>query len=159
MSAAAKPFRVTGRHVFAGVTLFFLIIIGTDAWFMTLAYRSFPGQSADNPYEAGLAFNETLAKREAESKLGWRVEATALAEGIALRPVDRAGRPLSGLVVKAKLVRPATENGARLIPLKEVSPGLYQAHGLNLSGAWDLTATFTGPAGEEFEAERRLQWP
>jgi nitrogen fixation protein FixH len=159
MSAAAKPFRITGRHVFAGVSLFFLIIIGTDAWFMTLAYRSFPGQSADNPYEAGLAFNQTLAKREAEARLGWRVEAQALADGVALRPVDRAGQPLTGLVVKAKLARPATEVGARLIPLKEVSLGLYEARGLELSGAWDMTATLSGRTGEAFEAERRLQWP
>jgi nitrogen fixation protein FixH len=159
MSAAAKPFRITGRHVFAGVSLFFLIIIGTDAWFMTLAYRSFPGQSADNAYEAGLAFNQTLAKREAEARLGWRVEARALADGVALRPVDRAGQPLTGLVVKAKLARPATEVGARLISLKEVSPGLYEARGLELSGAWDMTATLSGRTGEAFEAERRLQWP
>jgi nitrogen fixation protein FixH len=159
MSAAAKPFRITGRHVFVGVSLFFLIIIGTDAWFMTLAYRTFPGQSADNPYEAGLAFNETLAKREAEVKLGWRLEAETLADGIALRPVDRTGQPLTGLIVKAKLVRPATEIGARLISLKEVSPGLYESRGLSLSGAWDLNATLTGRAGEVFQAERRLQWP
>jgi nitrogen fixation protein FixH len=159
MNAAAKPFRITGRHVFAGVTLFFLIIIGTDAWFMTLAYRSFPGQSAANPYEAGLAFNTTLAQREAEARLGWRVEATQLADGVAMRPTDAAGEPLTGLTVKARLERPATEAGARLISLKEVTPGLYEARGLRLSGAWDVTATLTSRTGAVFEAERRLQWP
>jgi nitrogen fixation protein FixH len=159
MSAAAKPFRVTGRHVFAGITLFFLIVIGTDAWFMTLAYRSFPGQSADNPYEAGIAFNQTLAKRQAEVELGWSVEADKLSDGVVLRPLDAAGQPITGLAVTAKLERPATETGRRTITLREVSPGLYQASGLALTGAWDLTATLTSPTGEQFEAERRLQWP
>jgi nitrogen fixation protein FixH len=159
MNAAAKPFRVTGWHVLVGITLFFVTIVGLDIWFATLAYRTFPGEDAKDPYEAGVTFNRTLAKRAAESRLGWAVTDEKLADGVALRPLDAHGRPLTGLTVTGALVRPATEVGRQLISLKEVSPGLYEARGLGLTGAWDLKATFRDAQGHEFEAERRLQWP
>jgi nitrogen fixation protein FixH len=159
MSAVAKPWRVTGWHVLAGVTAFFVLVVGLDIWFATLAYRSFPGEDSKNPYEAGIAYNRTLARRAAEARLGWMVSDVKLADGVALRPVDSHGDPLTGLTVSATLVRPATEADKRLISLKETSPGLYEARGLNLAGAWDMTATLTDGQGRQFEAERRLQWP
>lgn len=159
MSAAAKPFRITGWHVLVGVTSFFVIIIGLDIWFATLAYRTFPGEDAKDPYEAGVAFNRTLAKRAAEARLAWVVSDEKLADGVALRPLDARGQPLTGLTVTGVLVRPATEVGRRLISLKETSPGRYEARGLGLTGAWDLTATLKDAQGHQFDAERRLQWP
>lgn len=159
MSAASKePFRVTGRHVFIGVTLFFVIIIALDAWFMALAYRSFPGESATDPYEAGLEYNRTLAKREAEARLGWAVTAEQLNDGVRIRALDAAGQPLSGLSVSGELARPATQQGRKVLELTEVEPGVYQVAGLTMSGAWDFTATLKNQAGAEFEAARRLQW-
>lgn len=159
MIAAAKPFRITGWHVLIGISGFFALIVGLDIWFAALAYKSFPGQDAKDPYEAGIAYNRTLAKREAEARLGWVVADEKLADGVALRPLDRDGRPLTGLTVTAAFVRPATETGKRLISLKEVSPGLYEGRGLALAGAWDMTATLADGQGHAFEAERRLQWP
>ncbi|HET9161802.1 MAG TPA: FixH family protein [Caulobacteraceae bacterium] len=159
MSAAAKPFRVTGWHVLAGVTAFFVLIMGFDVWFATLAYRTFPGEDAKDPYEAGIAYNRTLAKREAQAQLGWTVSDEKFADGLSLKPLDAHGAPLTGLTVTAVLVRPATESGKRLISLKEVSPGVYEARGLGLSGAWDMTVTLADAQGRQFEANRRLQWP
>jgi nitrogen fixation protein FixH len=159
MTAMAKPFRVTGWHVLTGVTAFFILVAGLDVWFATLAYRSFPGEDAKDPYEAGIAYNRTLARRAAEVRLGWVVTDEKLADGVALRPLDAHGQPVTGLIVTAALVRPATEADRRLISLKEVSPGLYEARGLNLAGAWDMTATLKDGQGRQFEAERRLQWP
>jgi nitrogen fixation protein FixH len=159
MTALAKPFRVTGWHALVGVTAFFVLIAGLDAWFATLAYKSFPGEDAKDPYEAGIAYNRTLARRAAEARLGWVVADEKLADGLALRPLDAQGRPLTGLTVTAALVRPATEADKRLISLKEVSPGLYEVRGLSLAGAWDLTATLNDGQGHQFEAQRRLQWP
>lgn len=158
MSAAAKPFRVTGWHVLFGVTGFFLIIIALDVWFAALALKSFPGETASNPYEAGIAFNQTLAKREAEARLGWKVAAAQLPDGVRLEAADAAGRPLEGLTVTAKMERPATEQGRKIVKLTQTAPGVYEAHGLKLDGAWDLTATLRNAKGEVFEAERRLQW-
>lgn len=159
IAAAPKPFRVTGWHVLVGVSAFFAIIVGLDIWFAALAYKSFPGEDAKDPYEAGIAYNKTLARREQEARLGWVVSDEKLADGVALRPLDGHGAPLTGLTVTAVFVRPATETGKRLISLKETSPGLYEARALTLAGAWDMTATLSDRDGHVFEAERRLQWP
>ncbi len=72
---------------------------------------------------------------------------------------DRAGAPLGGLAVTGKLERPATEAGRLILRFRETSPGRYVAKPGRLAGAWDLTASATGRAGERFEAERRLTWP
>lgn len=160
MSAvSARPFRITGWHVLAGVTAFFVLVVGLDVYFATLAYRTFPGEDAKDPYEAGVAYNKTLARRAAEEKLGWAVVDQKLADGVILKPVDAQGAPLTGLAVTATLTRPATETGQRLISLKEVSAGSYEVRGLALSGAWDLTATLKDADGRSLIAERRLQWP
>ncbi|HJV40493.1 FixH family protein, partial [Caulobacter sp.] len=79
MTSAARPIpkaspekgRITGWHVLIGIVLFFAIVIGVDTIFMVQAYRTFSGEVASNPYEAGLAFNRTLAQRQREAALGW----------------------------------------------------------------------------------------
>jgi nitrogen fixation protein FixH len=157
--SAPKSFRLTGWHVLVGVTAFFALIVGTDLWFMVLAYRTFPGQTAANPYEAGIAFNQTLSRRESQARLGWSVAAQALPAKVRVMASDSAGRPLGGLKVDATFERPATETGRRLTSLKEVGPGVYEAPGLDIAGAWDVTVTLTDPDGHAFEAQRRLLWP
>ena len=70
-TSTARKGQITGWHVLVGVVAFFALIIAVDVVFMVLAYRTFSGQVASNPYEAGLAFNKTLAQREREAALGW----------------------------------------------------------------------------------------
>lgn len=69
-TATSRKGQITGWHVLIGVVTFFALIIAVDVVFMVLAYRTFSGQVASNPYEAGLAFNKTLAQREREAALG-----------------------------------------------------------------------------------------
>jgi nitrogen fixation protein FixH len=57
---------LTGRHVLGVVVGFFAVIIALNIWFLTLAYRTFPGQVSDTPYEDGLAFNQRLAAQAAQ---------------------------------------------------------------------------------------------
>ena len=71
-------FTLKGWHVLAGMIAFFAIVLAMDAATIVFAYRSFPGESTRNPYEAGLAYNATLARRSREAALGWRVEAEAV---------------------------------------------------------------------------------
>ena len=66
------PFTVKGWHVAAGVVAFFAVVIGVDAAFLTLAYRTHPGQVAPRPYEAGLLYNTELERLRVQEALGWR---------------------------------------------------------------------------------------
>lgn len=162
MSAPAPlrvPFTVKGWHVAAGVVAFFVLVIGVDTAFLTLAYRTHPGQVATRPYEAGLIYNAELDRLRAQEALGWRAAAEARPDGVMVLLQDRDGKPLSGLTVRATLQRPATEQGRSVLTLTETAPGRYVGDRAGLSGAWDARVEAVGGAGQSFVAERRLTWP
>ena len=162
MSAPAPlrvPFTVKGWHVAAGVVAFFVLVIGVDTAFLTLAYSTHPGQVATRPYEAGLIYNVELDRLRAQEALGWRAAAEARPDGVMVLLRDRDGKPLSGLTVKATLQRPATEQGRSVLTLTETAPGRYVGDRAGLSGAWDTRVEAVGGVGQSFVAERRLTWP
>ncbi|WP_309627427.1 FixH family protein [Brevundimonas sp.] len=162
MTASARParppFTVKGWHVGAAVTAFFALVIGVDAGFLVLAYRSHPGQVAARPYETGLIYNAELERLRAQDALGWRAGAAARAGGLDVLLQDRSGRPLTGLRVSATLQRPATEQGRTELSLNEGEAGQY-AVDRTLSGTWDARIVAVDGAGQRFIAERRLTWP
>lgn len=158
--APTPRFTIKGWHVLAGLILFFGIVIAVDSLFITLAYRTFSGEAAANPYEAGLLYNRTLAQRRKEAALGW---SATIEEGqgdtVLVRVADRAGKPLEGLTVNGALERPATTRGQRTVRFVAVEPGVYRADAAPLDGAWDLHVTIRGAGEALFEADRRLVRP
>ena len=149
---------ITGWHVLIGVVAFFVIVIGVDTLFMVKAYSTFSGEVASNPYEAGLAFNKTLALRQREAALGWTAKVTTSApDRIEVRLVDRNGAPLDRLSLTGVLERPATETGRQVLNFKPLGGGRYGA-AARLDGAWDLRAT-ARDASNQFELETRLVAP
>ncbi len=162
MTAPSKPprapFTVKGWHVAAGVVAFFAVVIGVDAAFLTLAYRTHPGQVAPRPYEAGLIYNAELERLRVQEAIGWRAALEARPEGVIVLLRDRDGQPLRGLRVTATLLRPATEQGRSVLTLTETAPGQYSGPRAGLSGVWDARVDATG-GGHSFVAERRLTWP
>jgi nitrogen fixation protein FixH len=160
MTAIPTPgFRIRGWHVAAGVSTFFALVIGVDATFTVLAYRTFPGQVSVTPYEDGLLYNRHIAELEAQDRLGWRAAAVAGPRGVTLEFRDADGAPVRGLALSGRLERPATEAGRIPAAFRETAPGRYEARVGALSGAWDLTAQARGPGGAAFTLERRLTWP
>jgi len=159
MTVAAKPaWTITGRHVLVGMILFFGVIFVIDGMFIATAYRTFSGQVASNPYEAGLAFNQTLEQRRREAALGWKATVDTPDAGVvAVRMVDKAGAPLSALSMTGVLERPATEVGRQTLVFKPAGDGWYRA-AARLDGAWDLSASARN-AQESFEIETRLVAP
>lgn len=150
---SAKP--ITGWHVLIAVVLFFAVVIGVDTLFIVKAYGTFSGQVASNPYEAGLAFNQTLAQRQREAALGWTASVSKADDAkIVVRMVDRSGAPLNRLSVTGVLERPATETGAQTLNFKPIGDGRYEA-AARLDGAWDLRAT-ARDGRDMFELETRL---
>lgn len=157
-SPAKPPFVVKGWHVAAGVVAFFALVIGVDAGFLVMAYRTHPGQVAARPYEAGLIYNAELERQRVQDALGWRAGAEARPNGLDVLMQDRDGHPLTGLKVSVTLQRPATEQGRAEVVLREEAPGRYGADRA-LSGAWDARIEAVDGAGRSFIAERRLTWP
>lgn len=150
--------RITGWHVLIGVVLFFAIVIGVDTIFMVQAYRTFSGEVASNPYEAGLAFNRTLAQRQKEAALGWSASVeTPAGKTVVVTLVDRTDKPLDGLSLTGTLERPATETGRQTLNFRSLGGGRYEA-AAQLDGAWDLRAVARN-AKDMFEIETRLVEP
>ena len=164
MSASPAPepraagWTLTGWHVLGVVIGFFAIVIALDAWFVTLAYKTFPGQVSETPYEDGVAFNRRLARQDAQARLGWTAAAATGAASVRVELRDAQGAPLSGLEVTGRLERPATEAGRTELRFDETAPGRYEAPASPPAGAWDLTFTARRDA-EAFEGARRLTWP
>lgn len=161
MSPALREpgFRLTGWHVLAGVTGFFVIVTGLDIYFATLAYRTYSGEVASNPYEAGIAFNQTLEARRREAALGWRVEAQTDAGMLTLTVRDRDGEALNGLTVTGELTRPATTKDRRVLQFQARGEGRYAAPTGALTGAWDLAAVAANPVGDRLEIADRIAAP
>ena len=162
MSLASNPtrFRLTGWHVLAMFVVFFGVDIAVNTVMIVGAYKTYPGEVADNPYEDGLAYDSTIGRKEAQAKLGWRM--TAGLEGASVVRITAVGpgaRPVMGLRFQASLGRPATETGKRVLAFRETAPGVYDAATAPVSGAWDVKVTAYDARGRRFDAERRLIGP
>jgi nitrogen fixation protein FixH len=157
---AVRGFRLTGRHVLALICGFFGLVMAVDIGMATMAYRTFSGEVANDPYEAGLLYNRTLAERRAEAALGWTADMALLPGGdLRVRVKDRSGGPVEGLKVTAVLERPATEAGHETLAFARAAPGVYDAKAGRLTGAWDVRVHAVDRQGRPFEAEERLLWP
>jgi len=134
------------------------VIFVLDGYFVSLALKTFPGQVTDSPFEEGLAFNNDIARREAQARLGWTATAQETTAGVVVALNDRDGEPLSGLTLTGALERPATDAGRQALRFAEASPGVYTAAADGLDGAWDLSATALDKDGASFDLKRRLVW-
>jgi nitrogen fixation protein FixH len=151
-------FRLTGGMVLGMVAAFFGLVIAVDIGMAVMAYRTFSGEVAADPYEAGLLYNKTLAARRTQAALGWRAEIARSGETLRVAVADQAGQPVEGLKAAAMLERPATESGRLTLDLRPVAPGVYAAPARGLFGAWDVEVQAVDPQGHAFEAESRLVW-
>ncbi|MDR3508749.1 MAG: FixH family protein [Caulobacteraceae bacterium] len=161
--SATKSFQLNGWHVLAGLSLFFGADIAINVGYVVAAVHTFPGEVASEPYEAGVAYNRTLAQEDAERKLGWQatIEQVAPAvhgEAITVRWTDRSGRLLTGLNVKGVMRRPATEKLNTDLTFNEISPGTYRAVASAAPGGWDVSVTAMDHHGQQRTADRRLVW-
>ena len=155
---------LTGRGVLMWLTAFFTLIFATNAFFIVLSVKTFRGEDEQKPYLQGIEYNDTLARRAEQVRLGWHAQASAarLASGdvridVALR--DRFGRPVASLPLVVELRHPSDENRDRQLTLRMPHTGQYEADAGKLSaGFWDLVVTSNGPQ-PSFEATRRIWIP
>lgn len=154
-----KGFALRGWHVLLILCSFFGVVFAVDGVFTYLALKTHPGEVSVTPYEDGLLYNKRIAQFAAQERLGWQADAAAERGRVLLEFQDKAGAPISGLAIQAKLERPATETGRRVPRFVQTAPGRYEAQIGPISGAWDLTAEARDRRGDSFLAERRLSWP
>ena len=162
-SAIRGKFEIRGWHVLVAIIAFFAAITAVNAVMITLALRSFPGESEKKSYLQGLKYNDLLETRAEEAALGWRaimVDGESLAAGntrIRILFEDSGTVPVRGLAVTGRIGRPATDRLDQAIAFQESGDGVYVANIAGLEpGNWDLTATALDGAGRQLTLEKRL---
>lgn len=151
-----KP--ITGRHVLIMMVGFFAVTIGVNAVFITQAFRTFRGEDVPRSYVQGIAYNETLAAREAQAALGWTALADIDATSVRLMISDMSDTPVTGLALEGRMRHPADANRDLVLVFTETAPGEYLAVHNAPPGAWRLVAASAGE-GPPFEIERAVWLP
>ena len=155
---------LTGRSVLLWFIAFFGLIFVINGYYISIAVKTFSGEDEQKPYLQGIEYNDTLARRAEQRKLGWRATLSAqrLAAGHVLIVVDLLqadGSPETKVSLSGELRHPSNENLDHALVLKEVSPGRYEADLAGVSaGTWDIIVS-TAAREAPFEVTRRVWVP
>lgn len=125
----------------AGAFVIVILVNGAMGYF---AVHSFTGLVTEHPFELGNGYNAVLADGEAQDALGWHGSVRFIPNGtgkgiIEIAMNDAAGQPLTGLAMRAELVRPVEDLPA--IPLTPApgESGQYVAPvELSRLGQWEV---------------------
>lgn len=149
--------KLTGRHVLLMLIGFFGVMLIANVAFVTVAVRSFPGESQKKSYLQGLHYNQTLAERAVQKALGWRAEITRVENDLIEVRLFAGGNALTDLTVTGELRRPASAGSDHALAFHEISPGVYRATpALLTSGAWDIEGLAKNARGQEFDFRARV---
>lgn len=160
IAMAQKPSSPRGRWIpwlFVGG---FSVVIAVNTTLIVYASSTYSGLVVEHPYKKGLEYNQTKAQLEAQARLGWRYEVSAVpaadAVMIEMRWVDAGKTPLDGLALDGELQRPVENLPPLRISFEAVGAGRYRSQvQLPKQGAWDLHLT-ARRGSQEFSAAERL---
>jgi nitrogen fixation protein FixH len=154
--------KLTGRGVIIWLIATFGVVLAVNFYFIYQAEKTYPGQDVSHPYLQGIDYNQTLAARAKQEKLGWSATIGGMLakDGTATITVtirDKAGKPVSGEALTGLLRHPMDEELDRKITLREVGAGTYVGHLDHVRvGRWDVVVKRKTTKEAPFEAERRL---
>ena len=117
------------------------IAIAATTGTIIVGMNSFEGIVVENPYEAGLAWDE---KHREKTDLGWIVTLrnSILKTGrneLSIEALDRNGRQLENAVVSVTTSRPSTRAHDKTYPTMRTPDGKFQTSiDLPLFGSWDI---------------------
>jgi nitrogen fixation protein FixH len=123
------------------IVIISVIAITATAGTIVVGIKSFDGVVVENPYEAGLAWDETHQNKVA---LGWNV---TIQNGLfrtgknelSLEALDRNGRQIENATVSVTTSRPSTRTYDKTYRAVRTPDGRFQASvDLPLFGAWDI---------------------
>ena len=143
------------------VALFGVIVIANGTM-MFFAFDSWTGLSTDDSYKRGLVYNESLAERDAQAKLGWKMASAyrptgRLAGEIRVKVSRQDGAPLGGARVDAIVRRPVAQGNDFRLVFDDIGGGRYVSRtSFPLPGQWEVRYRVTYD-GRHFDARQRIQ--
>lgn len=153
---------ITGKHILLMMIGFFAVVFAVNGVFVTLAVKSFPGETERKSYLQGLNYNETLEKRRVQADMGWSAQIGVDTDSVGApmlltRIYDSSGRPLSSLEVNATATQHGDEHQILELALALRNAGEYSADAAVFTpGRWNVQITANSPEGAVFEAEKTL---
>lgn len=130
--------KLSGWFVFWCVFGFFVTVGAVDGAFVYFATSTYSGTVTEQPYEMGLAYNQTIEVAKKQDALKIESHGGYDANGnffVSLK--DEQGKPINGAKVQAHMMRPVDEEHDFDLVLKQQGDGLYTAK-LNqpVKGLW-----------------------
>jgi nitrogen fixation protein FixH len=151
---------IDGRHVLAGLTAFFGVMLLVNAIFVYFALSTFGGIDTENAYRKGLHYNAVLEAAHRQAELGWQTSvAYDEALGVlSLKITDSNGGAIKGLAIEGRLIRPATDRfDRRLGSFEEWAGGHYVLPIEPLDrGAWIVDLVAQSSIRSPFHVRERL---
>lgn len=152
-----KP--TTGWFVFRWVAAFFGVMIVANVIFLMNALGTWPGEDTEAAYDKGIDYNAIIVASEKARALGWQmsVQSSNDSAGFELlfTALDKGKKPLRGLEVIGKLVRPVTRDFDISLAFDEVGEGVYRAtHETLALGQWELRILAKNDVDENRYSER-----
>lgn len=153
-------------YIFVAV---FGVVLAVNIVFAVSASKTFSGLQTEHAYDKGLAYNDVIAKAKAQERLGWAVDAQVVPHDgnndqvhdadLVVTFADKAGQPVTGLSVKAEIIRPTAAGYDQDVELVEQGGGRYVAPAhLALAGQWDVH--FKAHKGEaDYQLSQRVLIP
>lgn len=118
----------------------FAVVFAVNAVFVTLAVQNNSGVITENPYEKGLAYNQTIQKAAHQEALGWQSDIGYENDTLSFTLRDKQTRAITGATAKAYINRPIESGHAFTLALEEKANGTYAANiEFPLPGQWEVT--------------------
>ena len=140
-----------------------VLVVGVNGVMVAFALGTWTGLETADHYRKGLAYNSNLEAARRQRDLGWTTAVTvnpgAETTALTARFRDRDGRPVTGLEVRAQVIRPTHEGHDRAAVLRHQGDGAYGASlRLPLSGQWEARVIAHGVDGD-LQVTRRFIVP
>jgi nitrogen fixation protein FixH len=138
---------------------FMAVVVAVNGAMIWLAFTTWTGLAADQPYDRGLRYNRNLDAAGRQAELGWRATLTVEAGAVQLTLTDAGGLPVTGADVLVRFERPTSEGLDFEVPLRPIASGVYHGGlGQPPAGAWNLHAAIRR-GGDLFVHEQRAVLP
>jgi len=132
-----------------------MTVVAVNFGMIWSATSTFPGAVNENAFDTGNAYNAVLANVERQAALGWQLDIEAEGQIVAIRLVDKDGKPLTGVTLQAMAEHPVGPADRTDLAFTERDGRYLAGQALPGAGQWQIELVAKRD-GEEFRATRRL---
>lgn len=160
--AVQQSGQIRGIHVFWMIAGFFAVTIAVNAFFIVRAVGTFPGEQVEKSYLVGIHYNDELARKQEQRRLGWTAQAgfeDREVRTLVVRIASKESLPVTGLDTVADIHLSGAGNQVRRLELVEGEAGEYVADATSVGAGRaviEVRASRPGEGAPVFEASKKV---